>query len=49
MVGFEETAYFVPESDLNSVVVCVVLTGMTEREVDVEVIPMDMSAIGQLN
>ena len=44
MVGFEETAYFVLESHPSSVNVCVVLNGTTEREVDVNVTAMDMSA-----
>ena len=44
MVGFEETAYFVLESQPSSVNVCVVLNGSTEREVDVNITAMDMSA-----
>ena len=44
IVGFEETAYFVLESQPSSVDVCVVLNGMTERTVGVNVTAMDMSA-----
>ena len=47
MVGFEETAYFVLESNPSSVNVCVVLNGTTEREVNIGVIAIDISAIGQ--
>ena len=48
LVGFEETAYFVLESDPNSVDVCVALNGTTERVVAVTVTAMDLSATSQL-
>ena len=48
MVGFEETAYFVLESNPSSVNVCVVLNGTTEREVLINVTAMEMSAKSQL-
>ena len=47
MVGFEETAYFVLESQPSSVNVCVVLNGTTERAVGINVTAVDMSAKSQ--
>ena len=46
-VGFEETTYFVLESNPSSVIVCVVLNGTTEREVEVSITAMDVSATSQ--
>ena len=46
-IGFEEIAYFVLESNPSSVNVCVILNGTTEREVNVHVTAMDISATSQ--
>ena len=46
-VGFEDTAYFVLESNPSSVNICVILNGTTEREVEVNVTAMDLSATSQ--
>ena len=46
-IGFEETMYFVLESSPSSVNVCVILNGTAEREVNVHVTAMDISATGQ--
>ena len=46
-IGFEETIYFVLESNPSSVNVCVILNGTTEREVNVHVIAVDISATSQ--
>ena len=46
-IGFEETAYFVLESNPSSVNVCVVLNGTIDREVEVTVVAVDMSATSQ--
>ena len=47
VVGFEARTYFVLESNPSSVNVCVVLNGTTEREVEVNVAAIDMSAASQ--
>ena len=47
VVGFEETTYFVLESDPSSVNVCVILNRTTERVVQVIVTGMDISATSQ--
>ena len=48
MIGFEEAAYFVLESNPSSVNVCVALNGTTEREVKVTITAVDISATSQL-
>ena len=49
MVGFEETTYFVLESQPSSVNVCVVLDGTTERAIEINMTTVEDSATGEFD
>ena len=49
MVGFEDMAYSVLESQPSSVNVCVVLTGATERAIEINMTSVEGSAAGEFD
>ena len=48
-VSFEEANYYVLESNPSSVIVCVVISGTAERDVEVNVTAMEITAQSKPN